>query len=306
MASVSAPRVQAAQVDLITQPRGGELYVVGQMQQVRIQKGSLTGNILVELTRNGTDFETLGTIDAPSVTNKKEFVLSFAVTGPATSVAQIRASGTTRKGPVSILSSNFSIVTTITPTLPLPYLATVNLPTLAFKITNTGAGGVNESQINNPSNNQDAVAGITNGSGNGGTFINQASSGATTGVLGHVSSPTGSAVEAKYFGTGLGVALELNNGAIKISGTNRCAFVHTATASNKISANGTDVDNPMCNGDPNCILIITQKLNPSGIVYNNSPMGVFYNTVRSKWEIFNENNVAIPNNAQFNVLVIKQ
>jgi hypothetical protein len=34
--------------------------------------------------------------------------------------------------------------------------------------------------------------------------------------------------------------------------------------------------------------------------------GVYYNIVRNKWEIFNENNVAIPNNAQFNVLVIKQ
>jgi hypothetical protein len=62
----------------------------------------------------------------------------------------------------------------------------------------------------------------------------------------------------------------------------------------------------MCNGDANCILIVTQKLNPSGIVYNNAPIGVYYNTIRSKWEIFNENNVAIPNNAQFNVLVIKQ
>jgi hypothetical protein len=27
---------------------------------------------------------------------------------------------------------------------------------------------------------------------------------------------------------------------------------------------------------------------------------------RNKWKIFNENNVAIPNNARFNVLVIKQ
>ncbi|HVZ40174.1 MAG TPA: hypothetical protein VHI13_12925, partial [Candidatus Kapabacteria bacterium] len=63
---------------------------------------------------------------------------------------------------------------------------------------------------------------------------------------------------------------------------------------------------PLCNGDPNCFLFVTQKLNPSGIVYNNSPIGVYYNTARSKWEIFNENNVAIPTNAQFNVLVIKQ
>jgi hypothetical protein len=62
----------------------------------------------------------------------------------------------------------------------------------------------------------------------------------------------------------------------------------------------------MCNDDPNCLLFVTQKLNPSGIVYNNASVGVYYNTIRNKWEIFNENNVAIPNNAQFNVLVIKQ
>ncbi|MBS1912735.1 MAG: hypothetical protein JST22_12175, partial [Bacteroidetes bacterium] len=119
-------------------------------------------------------------------------------------------------------------------------------------------------------------------------------------------STNGIAVEAKYSGTGVGVALEVDNGAIRVAGVNKAAFVHTATAANKLSANGTDVDNPLCNGDPNCFLFVTQKLNPSGIVYNNSPIGVYYNTVRSKWEIFNENNVAIPTNAQFNVLVIKQ
>lgn len=129
---------------------------------------------------------------------------------------------------------------------------------------------------------------------------------ANVGVRGETASPSGVAVEARYSGTGLGTALELDNGAIKVAGTNKAAFVHTATVANKISANGTDIDNAMCNGDPNAILIVTQKLNPSGIVYNNSPIGVYYSTARSKWEIFNENSAAIPTNAQFNVLVIKQ
>ncbi|MBS1903934.1 MAG: hypothetical protein JSS75_09535 [Bacteroidetes bacterium] len=129
---------------------------------------------------------------------------------------------------------------------------------------------------------------------------------ATVGVRGEVYSPNGIGVAARYSGSGLGVALQIGNGAIQLSGTNKAAFVHTATAANKLSANGTDVDNAMCNGDPNCFLFVTQKLNPSNITYNNSPIGVYYNTTRSKWEIFNENNVAIPDNAQFNVLVIKQ
>lgn len=128
----------------------------------------------------------------------------------------------------------------------------------------------------------------------------------SSGVRGETFSTNGIGVEAKYSGTGVGIALEIDNGAIRVAGVNKAAFVHTATAANKLSANGTDITNPMCDGDATCILIVTQKLNPSGIVYNNSPIGVYYNTVRNKWEIFNENNVAIPNNAQFNVLVIKQ
>jgi hypothetical protein len=100
--------------------------------------------------------------------------------------------------------------------------------------------------------------------------------------------------------------LEVSNGSIKVSGVNKSAFVHTATVANKISSNGTDVDNPLCNGDPNAFLFVTQMLNPAAITYNNSPIGVYYNTARSKWEIFNQNNAAIPTNAQFNVLVIKQ
>ncbi|MFN8299553.1 MAG: hypothetical protein U0T75_10630 [Chitinophagales bacterium] len=136
--------------------------------------------------------------------------------------------------------------------------------------------------------------------------ITTANTGTAVGVRGETYSTTGVGVVAKYSGTGVGTALEINNGGIKVSGTNKAAFVHTATVANKLSANGTDVDNVLCNGDPNCFLIVTQKLNPSGIVYNNSPIGVYYNTTRNKWEIFNENNVAIPTNAQFNVLVIKQ
>ncbi len=132
------------------------------------------------------------------------------------------------------------------------------------------------------------------------------SSASSIGVRGETFSTNGIGVDAHYSGSGLGNALVVTNGAIKVAGTNKAAFVHTATAANKLSANGTDVDNAMCNGDANCILIVTQKLNPSGIVYNNSPIGVYYNTTRSKWEIFNENNNAIPTNAQFNVLVIKQ
>lgn len=128
----------------------------------------------------------------------------------------------------------------------------------------------------------------------------------SVGVRGETFSPNGIAVEAKYSGTGAGTALEIDNGAIRVAGSIKPAFVHTATAANKLSANGTDIDHPLCNGDPTAILIVTQKMVSPTLIYNNSPIGVVYNTVRARWEIFNENITAIPIGAMFNVLVIKQ
>ncbi|MBI5646508.1 MAG: hypothetical protein HY962_06215 [Ignavibacteriae bacterium] len=186
----------------------------------------------------------------------------------------------------------------VTPTTPGGYSAGV-------RGINNGTGGTGIGVIGYQAGSGWGVYGETP-SGFGVYGLTTNSSSASSGVRGETFSSNGVAVEAKYSGSGVGTALELDNGAIRVSGVNKAAFIHTATAANKLSANGTDIDNAMCNGDATCILIVTQKLNPSGIVYNNSPIGVYYNTIRSKWEIFNQNNVAIPNNAQFNVLVIKQ
>jgi opacity protein-like surface antigen len=82
-------------------------------------------------------------------------------------------------------------------------------------------------------------------------------------------------------------------------------FKHTATADNKISGNGTDLDNPAINDNPNALVYVTSVLNPSGIVYNNHPIGVYYNSQRSRWEIFNQDNTPIPYNAQFFVLALR-
>lgn len=128
----------------------------------------------------------------------------------------------------------------------------------------------------------------------------------SVGVRGETFSTNGTGVEAKYSGTGAGTALEIDNGAIKVAGVNKAAFVHTATVANKLSANGTDIDNPLCNGDATAILFVTAKMTTPGLIYNNSPIGVVYNSVRAKWEIFNQNVTAIPTGALFNVLVIKQ
>ncbi len=79
--------------------------------------------------------------------------------------------------------------------------------------------------------------------------------------------------------------------------------MHTTTTANKRSLNGTDINNPATNGNPNAVLLVTQKLDTSGIVYNDSPVGVYYSPDRDEREIFNQNNSAIPTGAQFNVLV---
>ncbi len=103
-------------------------------------------------------------------------------------------------------------------------------------------------------------------------------------------------------------ALELRSGGIKVTGagvgTSGPAFIHRAQAGNT-SGHITIIDNPFSNGDPNAILIVTANWNPGGGggVYNNHAIGVYYSA--SRWSIFNQDLVAMPNNAAFNVLVIK-
>jgi hypothetical protein len=84
-------------------------------------------------------------------------------------------------------------------------------------------------------------------------------------------------------------------------------FVHHATAEN-ISRNSTYLDNPLTNGYPNAILYVTQNWNPGGNAgtYNNHPIGVWYDTERQKWAIFNQDREPMPDGAAFNVAVSKE
>lgn len=85
------------------------------------------------------------------------------------------------------------------------------------------------------------------------------------------------------------------------------AFVHRATPEN-ISANSTYLDNPLTNGDPNAIVYVTQNWNPedSSGTYNNRPIGVWYDSDRERWAIFNQDRAAMPEGADFNVGIIKE
>ncbi len=82
-------------------------------------------------------------------------------------------------------------------------------------------------------------------------------------------------------------------------------FVHTATAGN-ISSNWTVINHPVTNGNPNAIVMVTQNWNPGGGggLYNDHPIGVWYDGNAQKWAIFNQDRASMPDGAAFNVSVI--
>ncbi|MEI8134877.1 MAG: hypothetical protein WCH46_07330 [bacterium] len=149
-------------------------------------------------------------------------------------------------------------------------------------------------------------------SGNGVYGKSTAVNGSAVGVVGETASPNGAGVKATYTGTGIGVAMQLDNGAIKVSGTNKTAFVHQVSNANLVTTARTEIDNPICNGDPSCMVFVTfvtKDLNaPANGLYKQA-VGVAYDNARGKWSILSLNNQPFtPNTAPafFNVLVIKQ
>ncbi len=81
-------------------------------------------------------------------------------------------------------------------------------------------------------------------------------------------------------------------------------FVHRATPENT-SANSTYLDDPLADGNPSAVLHVTQNWNPGDGdgVYNDHPVGVWYDTAREKWAVFNQDRAPIPDGAAFNVIV---
>lgn len=110
MALVAAVRFSsAAGVDSFVSPSGGELYQVGQKQQVRVSRGSFKSDVLIELSVDGgKNFTSLGTITAPNKTTK-DFLLDFTVPASPSASAIMRASSSASKTPISILSRPFTI-----------------------------------------------------------------------------------------------------------------------------------------------------------------------------------------------------
>ena len=149
-----------------------------------------------------------------------------------------------------------------------------------------------------------AVLGANNGSGAGVQGQSSYVGAAGIGVQGFADATQGTG--GRFQGaTGIEV-----DGAIKVSGSNPAAFVQIAAAPN-IVGDYTVIDNPMTNGDPNAILIVT----PIGTDGTTAipTVGVFYNTAggsaaqQNKWAIqLTDQTGTVAVGAKFNVLVIKQ
>lgn len=84
-------------------------------------------------------------------------------------------------------------------------------------------------------------------------------------------------------------------------------FVHRS-GPDSISANSTYLDNPALNGNPDAVIFITQSWNPGGGsgTYNDHRVGVWYDTNRERWAIFNQDREAMPRGASFNVAISEE
>lgn len=142
------------------------------------------------------------------------------------------------------------------------------------------------------------VIGVTLGSVSGSVYSAGVAGYGIYGVLGNSDLTTGAGVIAQH-ATGR-TALELNNGFVKVSGSNKTAFKHTTAASN-IFGNTTILN--YANPSADDILIITHNYSPTN-TYLNKATGVFFNG--TDWAIYNEDLSAMPVSIVFNVLVIKQ
>ena len=94
-----------------------------------------------------------------------------------------------------------------------------------------------------------------------------------------------------------------NNGAIHVSGagqnTGTAAFVQTVTSANWNGYQYTVINNPLCNGNPKAILMLTRSLTPSSPDFVSDPGAAYYS--QGSWAIYSTN---LSLGDTFNVLVI--
>ena len=82
------------------------------------------------------------------------------------------------------------------------------------------------------------------------------------------------------------------------------SFVHRADSDNTFG-NTTYLQNPLTDGRPGVVVSVTQNWNPGGGggVYNNHPVGVFYDKKAKQWAVYNLDGAPMPDGAAFNIAV---
>ncbi len=167
------------------------------------------------------------------------------------------------------------------------------------------------------------VRGMNNGTGGNGIGVWGSQNGngwgvygtAVTGrgVYGFASGTDGVGVRAEGNGTD-STALEIADGAIRIPPSAAAPiFVHTATADNffvdVLLANGTIIDHPLTNNDPDALLIVTGRSRrrpfPSIGWDAAPPVTVSYNSSSGRWRLVSVS-LDVQVGDEFNVLVVKR
>ncbi len=175
-----------------------------------------------------------------------------------------------------------------------------------------GANGVIGAATTNQSDGY-GVIGIAPGTSGRGVYGRATSlTGTTYGVFGESDSTNGAGVYATGANSS-SPALTIATGGIRVAGagieTSTAAFTHLTAAAN-ITGVISYINNPLCNGDPNAILIVTHNYNPAGTTtagFHAHPIGVYYDYIsKQQWAILNDDGVAMATNIAFNVLIIKK
>ncbi len=144
---------------------------------------------------------------------------------------------------------------------------------------------------------------IGNSAGTSGAGIAGTTENGTAGLLGYAyPASTGPAIKSVSAPGSSRIGLELENGAIKVSGTTPSVFRHIATVANT-NSNETIIPNSTQANAASDLLIVTPYWDG---VYLNAAIGVYFEVISGTWRIFRQDFGNIPLDAKFNVMVVKQ
>jgi hypothetical protein len=117
-----------------------------------------------------------------------------------------------------------------------------------------------------------------------------------------------------------GTALQIDSGAIRVNGaginTSTAVFRHRVTSSTITGCIGTAcrqsvINHPMCNNNPNAMLVVTEVITNTDSFYRTAPIGVFYKASSGRWHIQAQGNLSqtdpieeLDEGQEFNVMVV--